>query len=112
MPALKGDALVKAVESLVAEKEAVAGKEKTLVAVLNSALGRMGYQVVAVDRGVPARRGSRQAGRISRRRKPMSTAARRAASRRMKAYWAKRRGRATKIKAKGRGRRQAEPAAS
>jgi len=95
MPALKGEALMRAVESLVAEKEAVTGKEKKLVSALNSALGRMGYQVVAVDRGVPARRGSRQAGRISRRWKPMSAAARRAVSRRMKA-WRKRKAAARK----------------
>jgi len=96
MPALKGEALMRAVESLVAEKEAVTGKEKKLVSALNSALGRMGYQVVAVDRGVPARRGSRQAGRISRRWKPMSAAARRVVSPRMKAYWRKRKAAARK----------------
>jgi hypothetical protein len=42
----KADALVKLVEGLVAEKEALATKEKELVEALNAALGRMGYQVV------------------------------------------------------------------
>jgi hypothetical protein len=41
------EGLVKSVESLIAEKEAVAAKEKKLIADLNTALGRMGYKVVA-----------------------------------------------------------------
>ena len=55
----KADALVKSVESLVAEKEAVAAKEKELIDSLNAALGKMGYKVVSSDAG-PVRRGRRR----------------------------------------------------
>jgi hypothetical protein len=49
----KTDALVKAVEGLVSEKEAVATKEKELVGALNAALEKMGYRVVSVSAGMP-----------------------------------------------------------
>jgi hypothetical protein len=40
------DVLVKSVEALIAEKSAVAAKEKRLIDDLNTALGKMGYRVV------------------------------------------------------------------
>ena len=52
----KTDALVKALESLVAEKQAVTSKEKELVDGLNAVLSKMGYRVVAAT-AVPKRRG-------------------------------------------------------
>lgn len=52
-----GGALVTSVESLIAEKAAVAAKEKKLIEDLNSALGKMGYRVVP-DKGAPASGGT------------------------------------------------------
>jgi hypothetical protein len=52
----KTDALVKSLESLVAEKQAVTSKEKELVDGLNAVLSKMGYRVVAAT-AVPKRRG-------------------------------------------------------
>lgn len=52
----KTDALVKSLESLVAEKQAVTTKEKQLVDGLNAVLSKMGYRVVATS-AVPKRRG-------------------------------------------------------
>ena len=56
MADLKTDALVKSLESLVAEKQAVSSKEKELVDGLNAVLSKMGYRVVATS-AVPKRRG-------------------------------------------------------
>lgn len=39
--------LVKSVESLLAEKQAMAAREKKLIEDLNAALGKMGYRVVS-----------------------------------------------------------------
>jgi hypothetical protein len=52
----KTDALVKSLESLVAEKQAVTSKEKELVDGLNAVLSKMGYRVVAAT-ALPKRRG-------------------------------------------------------
>jgi hypothetical protein len=52
----KTDALVKSLETLVAEKIAVTAKEKELVDGLNAVLSKMGYRVVAAT-AVPKRRG-------------------------------------------------------
>jgi hypothetical protein len=52
----KTDALVKSLESLVAEKQAVTSREKELVDGLNAVLSKMGYRVVAAT-AVPKRRG-------------------------------------------------------
>jgi hypothetical protein len=57
----KTDALVKSVEHLLAEREAVATKEKELIDGLNAVLAKMGYQVVATN-AVPQRQ-RRPAGR-------------------------------------------------
>ena len=38
--------LVKSVESLLADKQAIAEREKKLIEDLNAALGKMGYRVV------------------------------------------------------------------
>ncbi|MGH7255974.1 MAG: hypothetical protein ACREI3_09370 [Nitrospirales bacterium] len=52
----KTDALVKSVETLVAEKLAVTAREKELIDGLNAVLSKMGYRVVA-SAAVPKRRG-------------------------------------------------------
>lgn len=44
----RSDALVKSVEGLLAEKEAIAPKEKGLIEELNAVLRKMGYQVVGL----------------------------------------------------------------
>ena len=61
----KTDALVKALEGLVVEKQAVTSKEKELIDGLNAVLSKMGYRIVAT-RAVPKRRG-RPPGRKGRR---------------------------------------------
>ena len=43
----KEDGLVKSVEGLLAEKQALAAREKKLIEDLNAVLGKMGYHVVA-----------------------------------------------------------------
>ena len=80
--------------------------------------GRVDRQIAAIRSaldglGGPTGRGgrSRPSGSVRRRRR-MSAAAKRALSQRMKAYWAKRRGRLGKPKAKRRGPRPAKRAAS
>jgi hypothetical protein len=62
---LKTDALVKSVESLVAEKQAVTSKEKELIDGLNAVLSKMGYRVVA-ETAVPKRRGRPPGGGVRR----------------------------------------------
>lgn len=52
----KTDALIKSLEGLVAEKQAVTSKEKELIDGLNAVLSKMGYRVVATA-AVPKRRG-------------------------------------------------------
>ena len=54
------NALVKAVESLLAEKEAMAARERKLVEDLNVVLGKMGYQVVPTK---PSVDGAKKRGR-------------------------------------------------
>ena len=106
----KADAVVKSVQRLVAERQAVAAREKQLVLRLGAALVKIGYRVVPMDSGAPERprrpRGPRRG------RRAMSAAARKAVSRRMKAYWTKRRGRPAKGKTKRPRRRRAGQAAS
>jgi hypothetical protein len=102
----KTDAVVKSVQNLVAERQAVAAREKQLVLRLGAALVKIGYRVVPMDSGAPERPTIRRGRRRARR--PVSAAARKAVSRRMKAYWAKRRGRPAKSKAGRRERRAAE----
>ena len=48
----KEDDLVKSVEGLLAEKQAVAAREKKLIEDLNAVLGKMGYRVVSTKSGV------------------------------------------------------------
>jgi hypothetical protein len=43
---IKTDALIKSLESLVAEKESVTSREKEIVDKLNAVLSRMGYRVI------------------------------------------------------------------
>jgi len=64
----KTHTLIKSLESLVAEKQAVTSKEKELVDGLNAVLSKMGYRVVAATavpkrRGRPPRRKARRPGR-------------------------------------------------
>ncbi len=113
MPDPKGSALVKTVETLASQKDELATKEKDLVETLNAALTRMGYRVVPVAGGVLSgrRRGRPPGGRSGgpgnaekvrqprkRGRKAMSAAERAVVSKRMKAYWSKRRKAAKKAK--------------
>jgi len=48
----KEDDLLKSVESLLAEKQAIAAREKKLIEDLNTVLGKMGYRVVSTKSGV------------------------------------------------------------
>lgn len=57
--------LVKSVESLLADKQAMAAREKKLIEDLNSALGKIGYRVVPTnspDGAHPARKPGRPPG--------------------------------------------------
>ena len=47
----KEEGLVKSVEGLLAEKQALGAREKKLIADLNAVLGKMGYRVVAMKAG-------------------------------------------------------------
>ena len=47
----KEDGLVKSVENLLAEKQAIAAREKKLIEDLNAVLGKMGYRVVSTRTG-------------------------------------------------------------
>ena len=105
MPDPNVNTLVKMIETLATQKEEVATKLKELVETLDAALRPMGYRVVPEAGGVVTgkRRGrppgsgqaraatkpQPKAGR-KRRRPPMSRAERNVVSRRMKAYWEKR----------------------
>ena len=65
----KSEALMKALEDLLLEKRVVGKKERKLVQSLNSALRKMGYEVVSINFAQPARRG-RPPGRPRKRRGP------------------------------------------
>ena len=96
----KTDALVKSLESLVAEKEAVTSKEKELIDGLNAVLSKMGYRVVATT-AVPKRRGRPRGSATGKRlgRPPGSGKKRRGPGRPPKAKsTSKRRGRPAKAK--------------
>ncbi len=45
------DGIVRSVENLLAEKQAIAAKEKKLIEDLNAMLGKMGYRVVSTRTG-------------------------------------------------------------
>jgi hypothetical protein len=71
----KSEALMKSVEDLLLEKRVVGKKERELVQSLNSALRKMGYEVVPIDSGEPGlrtrgRRRGRPPGRPRKRRGP------------------------------------------
>ena len=91
MPEPKGGALVKSVESLLAEKRAVAEKEKELIEGLNRVLTQMGYEVVPMKASAPNGRKGRRRGR-----KPGRPRGKRA-GRPAKAGGPKRRGRPPKV---------------
>ena len=55
VPDMKPETLVKSVDDLLAERQAVVEKERELVQSLNGALRKMGYEVVPVDGGVADR---------------------------------------------------------
>jgi len=69
MPQRKADALVKSVQALLAEREAVTAKERELVKTLNTVPNKMGCQIVPLSgsaapaRGRRRRRAVRRAGR-------------------------------------------------
>ena len=65
----KSEALLKSLEDLLLEKRVVGKKERKLVQSLNSALRKMGYEVVPIHSDGPARRG-RPPGRPRKRRGP------------------------------------------
>jgi hypothetical protein len=96
----KTDALIKSLEGLVAEKQAVTTKEKELIDGLNAVLSKMGYRVVAAT-VAPKRRG-RPPGSVTGKRRgrpPGSGKKRRGPGRPPKAKGApKRRGRPPKAK--------------
>jgi hypothetical protein len=52
VPEPKEEDLVKSVEGLLAEKQAIAAREKKLIEDLNAVLGKMGYRVVSTKSGV------------------------------------------------------------
>jgi len=54
MMEVKSEAVLKALEDLLAEKQVVGKKERELVQALNSALRKMGYEVVAIHSAKPA----------------------------------------------------------
>ncbi len=108
MPDPKANALVKAVGALASEKEDITGRVESLIGSLGSELERIGYRIVPMDGVLPGKRRGRPPGRPAaanaspaqapkkRGRPAMSAAERRAQSRRMKAYWAKRKRKAEK----------------
>jgi len=65
----KSEALTKALEDLLLEKRVVGKKERKLVLSLNSALRKIGYEVVPIHSSEVARRG-RPPGRPRKRRGP------------------------------------------
>ena len=65
----KSEALMKSLEDLLLEKRVVGKKERKLVQSLNSALRKMGYEVVPIHSAEPVRRG-RPPGRPRKRRGP------------------------------------------
>ena len=69
----KSEALVKSVEDLLLEKRVVGKKERELVQALNSALRKVGYEVVPIHSAKPAVRRNgpgRPPGRPRKRRGP------------------------------------------
>jgi hypothetical protein len=95
----KTNALIKSLENLVAEKQAVSSKEKELVDGLNAVLSKMGYRVVATS-AVPKRRGRPPGSQTGKRRgRPPGSRKKRGPERPPKAKSApKRRGRPPKPK--------------
>jgi hypothetical protein len=65
----KRDALVKSVESLIPERQAIALKERELITKINAVLNRIGYQVVGVNAGAARKRGGRRGHPLGRGRK-------------------------------------------
>jgi hypothetical protein len=100
MPSPKFNLLVRSLESLAVDKVSVANREKRLIATLSAALAKIGYHVVARRYGTLVATMRSPLCHAERRRKRMSAAARQAASRRMKAHWAKRRAQAAKSHSK------------
>ena len=73
MTEAKSGALMKSVEDLLAEKQVLGEKERELVQSLNSALRKVGYEVVPIHSAKPAVRRSRRGrppGRPRKRRGP------------------------------------------
>jgi len=73
MTEAKSGALMKSVEDLLAEKQVLGEKERELVQSLNSALRKVGYEVVPIHSAKPAVRRNRRGrppGRPRKRRGP------------------------------------------
>jgi hypothetical protein len=112
MPDPEGSAFVKAVETLATQKAQFETKVKALLETLDAALRPIGYRVVPDAGGIRTGRrrgrppGSRKGKVVTepkakgrkRGRPSMSSAERNMVSRRMKAYWAKRKKAAKKAK--------------
>ena len=77
------------IDAPVRERRALEARERTLIAKLNATLKRMGLAITPGHSGTGPE-GLKRRDAAARRRKPMSATARKAVSRRMKAYWAKR----------------------
>ena len=58
----KEDGLVKSVETLLADKEALVVREKKLIEDLNGVLAKMGYKVVSTRTGAHTATGAHAAG--------------------------------------------------
>jgi hypothetical protein len=93
------------------DKASVVNREKQLIVTLDAALAKIGYHVVVRRDGTRVATNAQPTAPRRRRRRRLSAAARQAASRRMKAYWVKRRAQAApKPRAKRRGRRVGQAA--
>ncbi len=62
MPDPEENGLVKSVESLLADKQAMVAREKKLIDDLNAALGKMGYRVVKAGSAETVRKPGRPPG--------------------------------------------------
>ena len=95
----RGVVLANSIDALVRARRVLEARERTLIANLNASLKSMGLAITPRHSGAGPEGLKRREAPL-RRRKPMSAEARKAISRRMKAYWADR-----KAKAKPRSKR-------
>jgi hypothetical protein len=81
--------LANSIDALVKARRALEAKERSLISNLNASLKSMGYEITPRNSGAGPGGFKRRRGSAGTR-KPMSPNARKAVSRRMKAYWAER----------------------